>query len=213
MSRSSHPEPLRLTRRTEGVRVQGRSARVVALVLTAVAEELGEVGYENLRVESVATRSGVNKTTIYRRWPTKSELVAAAIEHLKEEEQVFDTGSLRGDLLAFMREVVTRVRTPIGRGIVRMVQAEHAQPEVMELMRTVRQRSLRSRSQVFDRAVARGEIPRGSDTAVLAELAMAPLVSRVVHIGIEADDRFLQILVDTVVAGAKAGSAARKSAG
>ena len=193
--------------------MQGRSARVVGLVLTAVAEELGEVGYENLRVESVPTRSGVNKTTIYRRWPTKSELVAAAIEHIKEEEGVFDTGSLRGDLLAYMRDVVARMGTPIGRGIVRMVQAERAQPEVTDLMRGVRQRTLRSRAALFDRAIERGEIPEGTDTALLAELSMAPLVSRVVHVGIEADDRFLEVLVDTVVAGARAGAAVHPRSG
>ena len=187
--------------------MQGRSARVVGLVLTAVAEELGEVGYENLRVESVATRSGVNKTTIYRCWPTKSELVAAAIEHLKEEERVFDTGTLRGDLLAYMHDVVTRMRSPIGRGLVRMVQSERAQPEITHLMRGVRQRTLRSRAALFERAVARGELPRGSDAMLLAELSMAPLIARVVHGGTEADDRFLEVLVDTIVEGARAGSA------
>ena len=210
MSRSSHPEPSRLRRRTEGVRVQGRSGRVVGLVLTAVAEELGDAGYENLRVESVATRSGVNKTTVYRRWPTKSQLVTAAIEHLKEEERVFDTGSLRGDLLAYMRDVVARMRSPIGRGLVRMVQSERAHPEITDLLRGVRHRTLCSRAALFERAVVRGEIPRGSDTMLLAELSMAPLLSRVVHVGIEADERFLEVLVDTVVAGARAGSAVHR---
>ena len=64
-------------RRTEGVRVQGRSARVVEIVLKATAEELGRVGFLALRIDDVAERSGVNKTTIYRRWASKEELVAA----------------------------------------------------------------------------------------------------------------------------------------
>ena len=61
------PEAKPNTRRTEGVRVKGRAARVVTDVLVATAEELSRVGYSALRVEDVATRSGVNKTTIYRR--------------------------------------------------------------------------------------------------------------------------------------------------
>ena len=72
-------EPKPNTRRTEGVRVKGRAARVVSDVLIATAEELTRVGYAAFRVEDVAARSGVNKTTIYRRWPTKPELVTAAV--------------------------------------------------------------------------------------------------------------------------------------
>ena len=67
----------RSTRRTEGIRSRGRSARVVQEVLTATAEELGRSGYAALRIEDVAERAGVNKTTIYRRWPTKAALVKA----------------------------------------------------------------------------------------------------------------------------------------
>ena len=66
-------------RRTEGKRVHGRSARVQSAVLRATAEELGRVGFAALRIEDVALRSGVNKTTIYRRWPTKQELVRASL--------------------------------------------------------------------------------------------------------------------------------------
>ena len=71
------------TRRTEGVLTGGRSARIVDGVLEATAEELSRVGYAALRVDEVAERSGVNKTTIYRRWPTKSDLVRATLEHFK----------------------------------------------------------------------------------------------------------------------------------
>lgn len=195
-------------RRTEGLRVQGRSARVVEAVLETVAEEIGRVGYAGLRIEDVATRSGVNKTTIYRRWPNKSELVAAALDRLKQEESVFDTGSLRGDLLALMREFVTRVESPIGRGIVRMVQAERAHPEVSGLIRAIRQRSLLARRALFERAVQRGEIPAGSDVELLAEIALAPLVSRVVHLGQPADERFIAVLAEMIVQGAEAGAAA-----
>ena len=86
------------TRRTEGLRVQGRSARVVDAVLKAVAEQLGLVGYAALRIEDVAARSGVNKTTIYRRWPNKHELVHAVLTESSYRMEVPDTGALRSDV-------------------------------------------------------------------------------------------------------------------
>ena len=60
-------------RRTVGARTGGRSERVVRDVLRAAIEELSTNGYSALRVEDVAARAGVNKTTVYRRWPTKAD--------------------------------------------------------------------------------------------------------------------------------------------
>ena len=75
--------------------------RTRAAVLGATADLLAEVGYEELTVEAVARRAGVHKTTVYRRWPTKPDLVAdAARERSVQLVEVPDTGSLRGDLTA-----------------------------------------------------------------------------------------------------------------
>jgi len=202
-ARPSH----RPSRRTENVRVQGRSARVVDAILQAVAEELGLHGYADLRIEDVATRSGVNKTTIYRRWPQKSELVLAAVERLSPDPVSADTGALRSDLLAFLQLMRAGVQTPVGRGIVRMLQAEKAHPEVSGMLRRIRVRHTEVRRLVFERARLRGEIPSGSDTVLLAELAFSPLITRLVHLGLEADDHFLRVLTDMIVAGARSGAA------
>jgi AcrR family transcriptional regulator len=205
---SARPPSLRPTRRTENVRVQGRSARVVEAILTAVAEELGRVGYANLRIEDVATRSGVNKTTIYRRWPQKSELVIAAIERLAPKPEVYDTGSLRGDLTAMLTDLRGRIsETPAGRGIARMMQAERAHPEVASVMRRMRTSHVAARRAPFERAIARGEIPADSNVDLIAELTVAPLISRLVHYVEDVDDRFLRGLVEMIVKGAVAGGA------
>ncbi len=178
-------------------------------VLSATLEELGRVGYGALRIEDVAARSGVNKTTIYRRWVHKSELVAAAIERMSEEPVIDDLGSLRDDLRAMLGEFVARVDTARGRGIVRMLQTERADPEVAGIIRNLRARHQRARRVLFERALARGEIPAGSDVALLIELTMAPVIARVVHLEIEADPSFWQAHIDMIVAGARAGAAVR----
>src|SRR6478752_2429050 len=83
----------------------GRSARVRAAVLGAAAEVLAEHGPEGLTVGEVATRSGVNPTTIYRRWGGPAGLmVDAEVERLERDQPMPDTGSLHGDLLAYARQ-------------------------------------------------------------------------------------------------------------
>lgn len=196
------------TRRTEGVRVQGRSARVVEAVLEATAEELGRVGFMALRIDDVATLSGVNKTTIYRRWPTKEELVASMIESLMSSPEVPDTGALRTDLYALLREIKERTATPVGRGFVRVIQAERGRDAFAAILRKSRAEHLEARRLIFERAIERGEIPAGSQASMLVELAVAPLIARLLN-DAEIDDRFIAVVVDTVVAGAAAGAAVK----
>src|SRR4051812_28120293 len=99
-------------------RTGGRSARVVSEVLSATLEVFSEHGYAGLSVEAVALRAGVNKTTIYRRWPTKVDLLGAALFSLRDEDpEPPDTGSLREDLVGVLRQLVTRIETPRHRAI------------------------------------------------------------------------------------------------
>lgn len=73
-----------------------------AALLDAAWDELVEIGYANLTMESVAARAHTGVTVLYRRWANKSQLVLAAIEYYRQARpvEVPDTGSLRGDLLA-----------------------------------------------------------------------------------------------------------------
>ncbi len=75
-----------------------KRAEVDRAIREATSALLSEVGYARLTVEGVAARSGVAKTTIYRRWPSKAELVFGAIVHPAELGPPSDTGSFREDL-------------------------------------------------------------------------------------------------------------------
>lgn len=83
---------------THAHRGRPRDPHADRAALTATQELLGEVGYDRLTIEGVARRAGVAKTTIYRRWPSKRELVAAAIHDARGIPPMPDTGSLAGDL-------------------------------------------------------------------------------------------------------------------
>jgi len=201
---------LRATRRTEGRRIHGRSARVVDDVLKATLEEIGRSGYEALRVEDVASRSGVNKTTIYRRWPTKLDLVSAAMRHMAPPPDPPETGSVRSDLLSLLHALVRHAESPLGRGIVRMMMNEGTHPEVGLVRRAVATDHVRVRSLVVERAIERGELPPDTDIDLVVELTFAPVVRRVIHALSADDDGFIEAAVDVVLTGVRGGAARRR---
>src|SRR5687767_15007682 len=91
----------------------GRSARVREAVLSATTAVLAEDGYERLSIETVAVRAGVHKTTVYRRWPTRAQLVVDALQERSERNvPVPDTGTFAGDLDALARSVVANIGSP-----------------------------------------------------------------------------------------------------
>jgi AcrR family transcriptional regulator len=206
MPDSTPPRP-RPTRRTEGLRTRGRSARVVAEVLKATLDEIGRVGYEALRFEDVAALSGVNKTTIYRRWPTKVELVSAALRELVAEPDQAETGSLETDLVALLRSTAARAQSNMGRGILKMLQIERTHPEVDAVKRQLRAEHMQARRAIVERAIQRGELPPGTDAELVVELVFAPVLRRVVDGPLPADDSFIEATVAVVLAGARGGAA------
>jgi AcrR family transcriptional regulator len=101
-----------------GVRTGGRSERVREAVLEAAFGELIDVGYAALSVESIAVRAGVNKTTIYRRWPTLEDLLVDALTAWSRDAiPVPDTGSIESDLLAAGRELAELLNGGVGRQV------------------------------------------------------------------------------------------------
>jgi len=197
------PEAKPNTRRTEGVRVKGRAARVVSDVLIATAEELSRVGYSSLRVEDVAARSGVNKTTIYRRWPTKPELVGAALRAVWESPEVPDTGALRSDLLTSLKKTAAFAMSPIGRGLTRVIQVERAHPELEPIARGLREEFRALREVLVVRGIERGELPPSTDARFLTDMVAAPIFYRLFTEGESVDTAFIESVIDVVLCGVR----------
>src|SRR3954449_2137582 len=99
------PEDTRPTPTSTRPRPGGRTARIRAQVLDAVRAELGEHGYDGLSMDAVATRAGVHRTTVYRRWGDVGGLLADVLDAASDDDwQPPDTGSLEGDLEALNQE-------------------------------------------------------------------------------------------------------------
>ena len=182
-------------------RPPGGSEPIIGAILDATLEALGSQGYAGLRVEDVAARAGVNKSSIYRRWPAKSDLVSAALVALRQQiPPEPDTGSLRRDALSMLRASRARMASPAGAAIVRAVLAVD-DPGVTQVARSIWDRVYATPSPMFERAMDRGDLPRGTDTAFLVELLVAPVLHRIFVLHKSADDAFLARVVDSVLTG------------
>ena len=180
----------------------------MAEVLSATLETFAEQGYQGLSFEAVAARAGVNKTTIYRRWPTKAELVGAALVSLRgEDPEPPDTGSLREDLQRILKRLAERVVTPRHRAIMHAFLLGNPDPEMQAIIQRMREERPVIPRVVFERAVKRGELPKGSDTELIGSALLGPIHHRVYWKRETLSRDFIAKLVKLVVAGATAGGA------
>jgi AcrR family transcriptional regulator len=199
------------TRQTRGrrnparARVGGRSARVVASVLRTALEVLGQQGYAGLRIEDVAARAGVNKTTIYRRWPGRPELVAAALDSIATPPTAVETGRIECDLHATFMTATTLRATPAGRGVVRALITERGDPEVDRVLADLRERHRAPARRVLEHARRRGDLPRRVDIELLLDILTGTIYGRLRDCPRPLDSQWVRRVVRLVLAGAASG--------
>lgn len=192
-------------RRTQGI-LGGRSEQVVRRVLDAAIAELARSGYAGFRMDAVADAAGVNKTTIYRRWPSREALVAAVADRMGtplRESPLPDTGEIERDLVEAFARRFTFGRKVEGRAWARLVHERHSREVEAIIGAAVNGRRDEWRSMV-ERAITRGELPRGTDPQLVLDLVRAIVDSR--RSSRRLDPRWLTLAVRTVIAGARAGA-------
>ena len=176
------PQPEAAARR----RGRPRSQEAHRAILTATLELLGAQGFRGLTIEGVAERAGVGKTTIYRRWPSKAELVAEAIGQMRPPSAPPDSGSLEADLGGLMQSQRERAGTTPGlRRLIPVLLFEASQDPafltmvtegVIEPIRDVVRELIR-------RGIERGELRPDVDVEALVDLLHAVPVYRILLAG------------------------------
>jgi AcrR family transcriptional regulator len=162
--------------------VDPRIERTRRVVLGATADLVAERGYDNTTIEGVSDRCGVARSTIYRHWPDKQQLVIEAVKSRLTLDPEIDTGSVRGDIEAFLNELVTWFADD---GVVTialaLLSAAH-RDKAMGKLHTDATRVRRDHLvRIIERAKQRGELPAGVDAEdAVAELAGAVFYKRVV---------------------------------
>ncbi len=158
----------------------GRGAKVRTAVLAATLSELTATGYADLTVENIALRSGVHKTTVYRRWKDREALVTDAVADLAEITLPFDdTGDLDNDLRTFARRLVDWLAVPTGRAVLALLVSDAGRlPAVAESKRRFFAGRIAAMEPRIRAAVRRGQLPPGTDPGALLKTVIAPIYLR-----------------------------------
>jgi AcrR family transcriptional regulator len=156
-------------------------------VLAATLAVLREVGYGALTIEAVAARSGVAKSTIYRHWAGKAQLVIDTFERAAGHEApvVPPPGPVRERVEALLRAAVGDLTSSADRLACLMpalIDAAERSDEIAVVVADIAECKAAALREVLDAGVAAGELPHHTDTAVLADALLGPiLLARLFH--------------------------------
>jgi AcrR family transcriptional regulator len=178
-----------------------------AAILGATLVVLGDVGYDRLTIDAVATEAKASKATVYRRWAGKAALVVDAIQTLNPTTPAGelpdclwpDTGSLRGDLIAGCHSFVDRLNSDEGKLMLAVMTAQAHDPELAAAMRAATYDDKRRSCRVLaDRAVARGELTSTAGTDTFTEVLPAIIFNRLLLSDQGFDEAFITHVVDDI---------------
>ncbi len=184
----------------------GRTARTRRQVLDAVLAELAEHGYDGLTAEAVATRAGVHRATVYRRWGDVGGLLADVLDAAGDDDwQPPDTGSLHGDLAALNREIHDSLvaEPPV---VAALIAASFRSEKAELAQRRLWEDRYRRCEAIVSRAVERAELPPRTNARRLLVAATAPLYHHLVLLHAPPDPELPDQAARTAVLAATAGA-------
>jgi AcrR family transcriptional regulator len=178
----------------------GRSARVRRAVFEATLALVAERGYGALAVEAVAVAAGVNKTTVYRNWPTKAALVLAALSDRSESMiRTETTGDPERDLVSFLASVAASISSPLGQALVIATLNEAHDPELRRTRDEFWRHRFDAARELVGAAIAAGLLPEGTDADAVIERLIGPVFLRVFITGAAVDEAFIHATVGAAI--------------
>ncbi len=171
------------------------------LIHEAAITLIAELGYDRVSMEAIAAKAGASKATLYRRWPSKAELVVDAMQcRMQGKEVLPDTGDVRQDLLTGLRRMTKDMAT---RDVALAVGLMNAMRNDEHLARVIREQMFdvkHSATQAWiSRAIERGQLPPTADAELFQEVAPAMVFMRLMMTGQPVDETFLLRIVDDVL--------------
>ncbi|MGZ0176607.1 MAG: TetR/AcrR family transcriptional regulator [Acidimicrobiales bacterium] len=178
-----------------------RVAHTRSVVLGATVEILAEEGFERLTVEAVAERSGVARSTIYRNWPERSDLLSDGFDQMCSFEEIPDLGSMDAELRFVATEIANSLaQAQWAKALPSLIGAAHHDKGLTEAQRLFAQRRQALTGVIFERAVERDEIIAGRDPKHLAELFASGFFFRFLMTRAPIDDAFIDAQIEAVIA-------------
>lgn len=172
-------------------------------ILGAAAELVVELGYERVTVDAIAARAHASKATMYRLWPTKGALIAAALRRRAQgpgDVDIADTGTLRGDLLFQVAGIAHSVTGDGGPSLVNLIEAVRTDADFRDLVRTqIEAASGQAGAALRAQAAERGEGEGTLDIASALGIAVAQLLTTALLTGTSPAPEQQHRLVDDIL--------------
>jgi AcrR family transcriptional regulator len=168
-------------------------------ILSMALQMLRERGYGELTVDAVAERTGVAKTTVYRRWPSKAALIAAAVAPLVARPAPVPTGSLEADLTNLLSDIRSLLAGELGPIAANLIAEAQNDPEIAGIIRTAIAPRRALMSDVIVAAIARGEIAGELDVDLIIDVLFGPLWTRLLvsqeELGPDLAERIVRVVI------------------
>jgi AcrR family transcriptional regulator len=191
-------------------RTGGRSARIQAAVFETTIQCLQEQGYEAWSFASIAQRTGIHESTLYRRWKTKEQLVLDALaSRVAQAIPIPDTGALRSDLIQLLQSLRTFLESPVGQALIQTGIGARNTPAISTLAKDYWQRRSTLLRPLFERAIARGELSAHTDIPLLFETLIGALYVRQFLLREPLEETLPERIVDLVLSGVSIGKPTR----
>jgi AcrR family transcriptional regulator len=175
-------------------------ARSRRIILEAVLDELGDVGYGNMTIEGVAARAGVGKSTIYRHWPGKFELVEEAFATLKVPLVIPAQGTIRDRVVEVLTQVAEVVNdSTYSACMPALIEAAERDPRVRDFHNRFTTERRGAIVRMLAQAVDAGELAEGTDPAVLADALVGPILLRRLMLDQKIDESLPAALADQLL--------------
>jgi len=173
----------------------------------AAREVVVEMGYEDTTLGVIAQRAGVSIPTIYRRWPSKHELIEEAVLHLDTFELPQPSGDLRADLGTWVRLFLDVAMEPAARAAVPGLMAAYSRnPESYGRLLTRGEIPVRAAiTQVIEQAVAAGQAAEDCDAEAVFDLIRGATFLRALTHSDDGAEAFCARITDAVLRAVQSG--------
>jgi len=177
----------------------GRAERMVSAIHQATYELLQQPNFEKIEIPDIAKLAQVNKTTVYRRWPTKVDLILdVALTRLRTDLPLPDTGNLNDDLTIFLKMIALTINMPFILNILSVL-INQTDENIMNARKMFWNERFLLATPLIDRAIQRGELAETTQVRAFFEWAASPLFYRVVILGDSVSDEDIELMAQRAI--------------
>jgi AcrR family transcriptional regulator len=178
-----------------------RSQASEAAILDATLLILAQEGYTGLTTDKIAAVARASKSTIYRRWPSKEHMVLAAFDRTPVLNPR-DTGRLIDDLLDIVMQLVRLIQhTPLGGALPALISERAHNPQLAAALDPVIARRREPTKIILGGAIARGDLPAGTDLELATDMIWGPVMLRTIILPGDVSEGAMRELLEAVVRG------------